>query len=145
MSHPVALPPPYPLCWPDGRPRAKSRKNSAFRVQFKTAIDDLAKEVRQLGKPASVTCDAGGLIPIESPDPGVAVWIIVNGSLRCICCDEYSTLRENVRAVGLTLEALRAVDSTWLDDARPSARARCQDPVSFEMFSSFSGPLEVPR
>lgn len=114
------LPPPYPLCWPEGRPRTEKskRRQSRFRVEYSAAVRDLSTTLRILGKPAQVTSDVVGLLADAPADPGVAVWLAMPSGLRCICCDEYQSVRENVRAIGLTLDALRQVENygtTMLD------------------------------
>jgi hypothetical protein len=43
-------------------------------------------------------------------DPGVAVYFILDGARRCIACDTYARLEDNVAAVAHTLEALRAIE-----------------------------------
>lgn len=112
------LPPPFPLCWPEGRARTKNRRSSKFRVEYPTAVKDLQTSLRQLGKPSQVTSDVVGLLTEAPADPGVAVWLKLPTGIRCVCCDEYMTVRENVRAISLTLDALRQVQNygtTMLD------------------------------
>ena len=45
----------------------------------------------------------------EERDPGVAAWFTFDGQERVIACDRWTTIAENLRAVGLTVEATRAL------------------------------------
>ena len=45
----------------------------------------------------------------EERDPGVAAWFTLDGQERVIACDRWTTIAENLRAVGLTVEATRAL------------------------------------
>jgi hypothetical protein len=43
-------------------------------------------------------------------EPGVAVYFTLNGRQQCIPCDKWDSVKDNVRAIGLTVEALRGLD-----------------------------------
>jgi hypothetical protein len=43
-------------------------------------------------------------------DQGVAVYFTYNGSEQCIPCDKWRTIRENMRAIELTIAALHGLD-----------------------------------
>ena len=43
-------------------------------------------------------------------DPGVAVYFVRKGKDFCIACDKYDDVKSNIRAIGLALEGLRAVE-----------------------------------
>lgn len=144
----VVLPAPYPLCWPEGRGRieAKDRVSSAFKVDTQAAVRDLVKELNALGRRYSITSDVVGIGAGLPEDPGVAVWLEVNGELRCICCDEYRQLRENIRAVGLTLGALRAVDrygATMLDQVLGSVVAALPLRGSEDLFGGVATVADI--
>jgi hypothetical protein len=109
----------YPLLWPDGWVRRSSgrRKPDPFRVSRYRATRELLAELRRLGAikvilssdvPLKKNGEPYGGDP-EPADPGVAVWFQHGGQTRVIACDAYKTLTGNVRAVGLTVNALRAV------------------------------------
>lgn len=46
----------------------------------------------------------------EPADPGVAVYWCTRTERRVIACDVWTTTRENLRAIGLTVEALRQIE-----------------------------------
>lgn len=122
------LPPGYPLAWPEGWARTPfdKRATSTYRISFAAARDDVLRQLRLLGSErafvserAVITANlplrldglplAGGANPA---DPGVAIWWIdgMTGALRTMACDGWVTARENLRAIGLALEALRALE-----------------------------------
>jgi hypothetical protein len=43
-------------------------------------------------------------------DPGIAVWWVENGRELVIACDRWTTVALNMRAIDLSLEALRGLD-----------------------------------
>lgn len=115
----------HPLAWPDGWKRTPrhARNRSKYKVSFSHARDDLANELRMLARRDSdvvistnVPTRRDGL-PLantrEPEDPGVAAyWITPDGAQHVIACDAWDTVRENVRAVGLAVGALRMLERT---------------------------------
>jgi hypothetical protein len=117
----------YPLCWPVGWPRKESwqRSSSRYEVDFATARDHLANELR-LSRARDVVIstnvplrrDGLPLANMRQPDdPGVAVYWTGRGNRgepvpRVIACDVWRTVRENLRAVGLAVEAIRSLERT---------------------------------
>lgn len=118
-----ALEPRYPLLWPDAQPRTDARNRRAysrFQVTPGRATKDLLEQVARLG----------GANPIISswlavrndgqpyadqarrkiPDPGVAVYFTLNGRRQCIAVDIYDNVFDNIRAIGLAIDALRALE-----------------------------------
>ena len=111
----------YPLYWPDGWPRTMHRRNGPYSVSFVKARDDLANELRMLGGSKVVISTN---VPIrrdslpmanysEPRDPGVAVyWWEGSGAKRVervIACDSWLRVKDNLRASGLAIAALRAL------------------------------------
>lgn len=127
----------FPLYWPEGQPRTKWRALAAFKVEFVQARDELFHSLELLG---AKTIVVSSNIPIrgdglprggfpEPADPGVAVYFERrvgkdhNAPLRpfVVACDAFSKVRWNLRAVGGTIEALRAIQrygaTTMLEQA----------------------------
>jgi len=115
----------FPLYWPEGQPRTKYRSSAAFKVEFVQARDELLHSLELLGAKTIVISTN---IPIrgdglpraglpEPNDPGVAVYFerrigkLYTDPLHpfVIACDAFSKVRWNLRAVGGTVEALRAI------------------------------------
>lgn len=115
----------FPLKWPDGWPRAKNRKSSTYKVSTDAALESLLGALRLMHARNVIvssnvplrrdgTMYRGDHSDSRMPDPGVAVYWdgrdAKGGALpRVIACDSWNTVRENVRAIGLTVEALRAI------------------------------------
>jgi hypothetical protein len=113
----------YPLCWPVGRPREKSRATHArFKATFAAARDECLLEISRLGGSSAIISTNialkrdGTPAAVEwgkmIPDPGVAVYFKRNGKDLCFCCDRWNHVQDNMRAVALTIEALRGI-SRW--------------------------------
>lgn len=117
----------YPLYWPEGWPRTKdwARGKAPYKLEFLRARDELVREIRLLGArevvlSTNVPLRRDGL-PLagqsEPKDPGVAVYWTkekwVDGkpviTSHVMACDRWRSVRENVRAVGLAIEGLRAI------------------------------------
>lgn len=122
----------YPLAWPDGWKRTEDfrRQDSKFKVTLAAACSDLVSTLRKLGAvgtivvstniPAGRLNSDAALYPKASAekkveDPGVAVyWTVREGTHRTLtakvmACDSWRTVRENIRALWLALEALLTI------------------------------------
>lgn len=115
----------YPLYWPLDwkRTDAHMRKQSRYELTFVRARDAVVRSARLMrGRDIVVSTN----VPIrkdglplagmrEPADPGVAVYWTQFGeagesTLRVMACDHWATVRENLRAMGLALEGLRAIE-----------------------------------
>lgn len=119
----LVLPEAYPLAWPDGWPRKTwhQRRLATYRTEFGRARDHLLNELR-LGRSRHVILSSN--VPLrrdglplasmrEPTDPGVAVyWDDPKGNSRVIACDVWSRVKDNLHAVGLAIESLRALERT---------------------------------
>jgi hypothetical protein len=134
MTSPIEA---YPLCWPDGWPRKQryQRRSSQYHVEFATARDHLVNELRlsharDVVISTNVPLRRDGLPLANMPqpaDPGVAVyWTATRAGKhesRNIACDAWHTVRENLRAVGLTVEAIRSLERTGASEILDRAYA----------------------
>jgi len=110
----------YPLQWPVGwtRTHRDDRRASIYQVSFARARDELLRSVRLLGGDDIVISSDVALrrdgLPYanqgEPGDPGVAVYWTQRNQPRVMACDCWRTVRDNLRAIGLTIDALRAID-----------------------------------
>jgi hypothetical protein len=108
----------YPLSWPDGWKRARvPRLESRYKVGFVQARHEVLRALdlmraREIVVSTNVPLRRDGL-PLasfsEPNDPGVAVYW-TQGQPRVIACDYWRTVRENLRAIGIALEAIRSID-----------------------------------
>lgn len=120
----------FPLYWPEGWPRASRRDRTyRYKLSFADARDRLVRELELMGSSeiilsTNIPLRRDGLprMDVSEPsDPGIAVyWIEThtepsNGRQhrvarnRVIACDRWDRVRDNMRAVGLAVEALRAL------------------------------------
>lgn len=107
----------FPLCWPDGKPRAAQRQRSPFRTTMANAHREVAEEMRRWRARGHVISMAP-LYRRGPVDPGVALWWtmpLLRASqalpeLRVIACDNYGLQVDNLHAIALTLTGLRAFE-----------------------------------
>lgn len=52
----------------------------------------------------------------EPADPGVAVYFMWNGKQMTFACDRWDKVKDNVRAIGKTIEALRGIERWGASD-----------------------------
>jgi hypothetical protein len=108
-----------PLCWPALQPRVApyQRTSSRFKVSLAESRTDLLRELALLGAKDIVISSNLELrrdgLPYadarEPSDPGIAVYFSRNKKPFVIACDTYNKVAHNLRAVGVTVEALRTI------------------------------------
>jgi hypothetical protein len=114
----------HPLHWPVGWPRVKRRERARFDASFSRARDDLFSQLRLLGARYIVLSTN---IPLrrdgrpyanqpEPNDPGVAVYFEHDGKQMTFACDRWDRVRDNIRAVGKTIEAIRGIERWGASD-----------------------------
>lgn len=136
----VALTQAYPLAWPEGWPRAKSRKEAQFgknEPQYRDgqhtydqkrslSIEDAIKRVRaELDKlgvnvrddsivSTNLKLNMSGLPRGDQgapSDPGVAIYWQKKGQpMRVMAIDRYYRVADNIAAIAATLNAMRAIE-----------------------------------
>jgi hypothetical protein len=126
----------YPLLWPVGWKRTEPhrRRTSVYKVQFARARDEVLRELGLMSGTHRPSIVISSNIPVrrdglpyadmrEPADPGIAVywderkaWNAAKQSYdiepRVIACDTWKTTRENIRAIGLAIGALRMLERT---------------------------------
>lgn len=110
----------HPLSWPPGRPRTPpaQRRNAKFdrSRSFGATLSGMLSELERFGamnvvlstnlKPRFEGMPRGA----EPTDPGVAVYFAREQRTYCIATDVYARVDENLRAIALTVEAMRAIE-----------------------------------
>ena len=110
----------YPLEWPDGWPRVRYHSSARYQTEFGKARDDLIDELRRFNAThvvisSNVPTRNDGL-PYASAgsrryqDPGVAVYFTIKGNQQVIACDHWDHVKDNIRACGLTVAAMRMIE-----------------------------------
>ncbi len=111
----------FPLQWPLNKPRTPGhrRERSRFETSFTVARDTLLKEIKLLRGRAvvistnvSLRRDGLPLAGQRTPDdPGVAVYFLdKNGKQKCVACDRWNKVEDNIQSIRKTIEALRGID-----------------------------------
>lgn len=104
----------YPLQWPPGWPRTSTRQNGIYRTQLPAALNNLRKELAQLcGERAArtLTLSSNATLGNDHPsDPGVVAYFTWDSLAMAIPCDRWASVHQNVQAIALTIEAMRAMD-----------------------------------
>lgn len=118
----------WPLYWPEGWKRTDrfSKKTSKYEVHFVKARDEVLRSLKLMR--AKEVCISTNVplrrdgLPLanmrEPDDTGVAVYWVeekwnagkVTRVTKVLACDQWRTVRDNLRAIGLSLEAFRAID-----------------------------------
>src|SRR5262245_20073291 len=117
---------PYPLQWPSTFKRTPpaDRQTSKFghrgrgQVSPYDAARDVLREIDRLG-----ACNAviTSMLPTRhdglpysdgkyGSEPGIAVWFVLDGAERVFACDRWVTPGENMRAIQLSIEAMRGLE-----------------------------------
>lgn len=117
----------YPLYWPDGwkrTPPSYRIQNNQFRQALGKYRDDLYNELdrlhaaRQIVSTNIQTRGDGKLYATwkEPDDPGVAIYFRWNDKSMTMACDKYATVAQNIRAITLTIQAIRGIDRWGASD-----------------------------
>jgi hypothetical protein len=117
MNQPVEA---YPLCWPDGWKRTHPSHRDWLRGRLESTgkvRDRVIDEVRLMGGTgliisSNVPVRRDGLMysNVKEPDdPGVAVYFTYQKKPMCFACDRYTNVSDNVRAIALTINAIRGL------------------------------------
>lgn len=124
----------FPLQWPEGHPRtpAHRRRRAPFVVSLAHARDELLDELRKM--PARHVVISSNLqfyrkrgrdVPYANQptpaDPGVAVYFVAGRDRLCLACDAWTRARDNIRAIGLTVGALRGLQRWGVSDVERRA------------------------
>jgi hypothetical protein len=114
----------FPLHWPDGWPRTKTPARSRFDVSFTAARDGLFDEINRMGGryivlSTNIELRRDGL-PYANQrtpsDPGVAVYFERKGKQMVFACDRWDLVKDNMRAIQKTIEAMRGIERWGASD-----------------------------
>jgi len=126
----------YPLCWPPGKPRTNSRSYGRFgtrnergwgsnNITLHQATSRVLEAIDKFTRPGhrfraknviistdlQLRLDGLPRSDQKAPeDPGVAVYFELDGKQRCIPCDHYTKIEQNLAAVAAVVEALRTIE-----------------------------------
>jgi hypothetical protein len=108
----------FPLYWPEGVKRNKYPQQSRFKTGFGAARNYLFDEIRRMGGTnvilsSNVPLRNDGMPRANMPEPcdaGIAVYFKRSGKDLVFACDKFRYTRENIYALGKTIEALRGIE-----------------------------------
>lgn len=108
----------YPLQWPLGWPRTPKPIRAIFQTSLAGARAALLYELRKMHATnivinSNMELRRDGLPYAKQSrldDTGVAVYFTLNGEQRCIPCDRWDLVEDNLQAIRKTIEALRGLD-----------------------------------
>ena len=116
----------FPLSWPSGWKRTERgrRTRARYEVSFAQARDALLHSLRLLGArdvviSSNVPVKRNGMPyanPSEPDDSGVAVYWTRKGHPQVMACDCWIHIRSNLRAIGLTIDAMRQMQRAGASD-----------------------------
>lgn len=109
---------PYPLCWPPSRRRARERKADHFHgltpAKARAGLYKELERLRAVNVIISTDCelrmDGQFRVDRRPDDPGVAVYFRRKGVAYVMACDTYERFDANLRALALTIEAIRSIE-----------------------------------
>ena len=115
----------FPLSWPVGwsRTRSQNRQRAPFRrakrqLSVSDGIDRLIGELDRLGATrevlsTNVELRLDGLPRSNQPepsDPGAAVYFKLSGKDRCLACDRWNRVADNIASIAQHIDALRRIE-----------------------------------
>jgi len=109
----------YPLQWPHGRPVTAWPKRAPFKATgFDTQRKKLMRELNLLGATDIVLStnlqlrqDGAPYANRSQPQiKGVAIYFAIKKRPLCFACDRWDRIEDNLRALTLTIEALRGLE-----------------------------------
>lgn len=117
----------YPLYWPEHWKRTtfRQRYGKFKNLKLGQARDEVLREIRRLGgtkviMSSNLPTRQDGLFYADAArfpqDPGVAVYFTYKGKEMCFASDKYSDVVANLRAISLTIEAIRGIERWGASD-----------------------------
>jgi hypothetical protein len=122
----------YPLAWPTGRPRARSRQPGRFSTTLRNGPDQkkpkpltlyearerLAAELDRLRARSPILSSHVELGVNGQPrsgrpepsDPGVACYFQLDGKPIVLACDSYTEVAQNIAAIAAHIDAMRRME-----------------------------------
>jgi hypothetical protein len=103
----------FPLHWPPGMARNRSRISSRFKTTLPKALDNVEDELRRFGtdtgkRVENVLISSNYSLGTRNPtDGGVACYFRWDNIDCCLAVDRYSRIEENLQAIALVIEAER--------------------------------------
>lgn len=126
------IPAVYPLQWPEGKARSRSRVPGTFKdggssITVPAAIGRVEAQLNHLGAKSPMV--SSNLQPTlsgvtrgrgETLDPGVVVFFDLKDQAYAMACDRYTTVASNLAAIAAHLDATRGIERWGVASAAES-------------------------
>lgn len=119
---------PLPAMWPGVRTLTHQRKRSPFKSNWGSTLQLLEREIDMLNgkdvrlalsvRPDQIRIDGGVYASARIQDPATILSFRAAADRLSFPCDRFAWWEDNVRAIALALEALRAVDRYGVQQGR---------------------------
>ena len=133
----------FPLQWPMGRGRTayRDKKYGQFKVGPEKIKRDLLKELSMMSvtnyvinSNSRLKADGMPYVNQQIEDTGVVLYFTRKGQEIAIACDKYYQVNDNLRAIGLSLGAIRGMERWGTEEMVDRAfTGFAALPASFEM------------
>ena len=116
----------YPLQWPAGYPKT-ARPSDKFRFYPSSVYAEIKGLKEELGRMSARGVVVSTNIPTKNDgnpystytkpsDTGVAVYFTVDNKAMALCCDKWNTVEANLKALSMSVDALRGLDRWGVSD-----------------------------
>jgi DnaJ domain len=115
----------YPLSWPDGYQRTRTRVSSRFNknLTIAKAADELERELELLetkdiilSTNIPLKLSGGPKSGFNPEDPGAAVYFKRKNKDLVLSCDSYNRVQDNIHAIARTINSLRQISRDGVSD-----------------------------
>ena len=108
----------YPLQWPSGWPRNKSRSKGPFKdksvyraaQEIHTELNRMKATQIVISSNLKLRKDGLPYSDQRTDDPGVCAYFKYNGRNQCIPCDRWAKIEDNMWAIAKSIEAMRGLE-----------------------------------
>lgn len=109
----------YPLQWPLTQTRSSHQVISLFKCTQEQAWRGIERQLLQMGTTGAILTSNMKVrrdgyfysnTSLNDNSPAVAIYFDYKGSRHCIAIDRYVQIKENIRAIEKTLEAIRGIE-----------------------------------
>jgi hypothetical protein len=116
----------YPLQWPAGYPRTGWPRGN-YKFYPSTLLGERQSLLEELRRMKAVNIVISTNVPIKQDgnpyatyakpaDVGVAVYFSIDNKQMALCCDRWNTLEANLKALKMSVEAMRGLDRWGVSD-----------------------------
>lgn len=144
----------YPVDWPQGRGKTRSRKEARWRdggrrILFDRAVGRLREQVELMTKPGQpyrmreMTLSTNFELRLDGrprrdrgtpSDPSVAFFFELDGEPHVLACDQWDTVPDNIAAIAAHIDALRGQERWGVADMKQAFAGHVALPAPEQWF-----------